>query len=89
MSEPESPGKSGPGAARYAGLGLQLAASIILFVFLGQWLDKRTGWGPLFTILGAFIGFGGFMWSLIRQLNREAEEHPGGQKRPPGDRTDA
>lgn len=55
---------------RYAGLGVQLAASILVFVFLGQWLDRKAGTGGLFTILGAFLGFGGTMWSLIRSLNR-------------------
>ncbi|HEU5050801.1 MAG TPA: AtpZ/AtpI family protein [Gemmatimonadales bacterium] len=55
---------------RYAGLGVQLAASVVLFVLGGQWLDGKLGTGALFTILGAFIGFGGTMWSLIRQLNR-------------------
>jgi F0F1-type ATP synthase assembly protein I len=55
---------------RYAGLGVQLAASILVFVFLGQWLDRKAGTGGLFTILGAFLGFGGTMYALIRSLNR-------------------
>lgn len=59
---------------RYAGLGIQLAAAILLFVFVGQWLDKRLSTGGLFTILGAFLGFGGTMWSLVRRLNRENED---------------
>ena len=59
---------------RYAGLGVQLAASIMLFVFVGQWADRQLGTGALFTILGAFLGFGGTMWSLIRQLNRSHDE---------------
>jgi len=53
---------------RFAGLGVQLAASILLFVFAGQWLDRRLGTEGLFTILGAFLGFGGTMWSLVRAL---------------------
>ena len=56
---------------RFAGLGVQLAASILVFVFIGQWADRRAGTGGLFTILGAFLGFGGTMWGLIRALNRE------------------
>ena len=55
---------------RHAGLGVQLAASILVFVFLGQWLDRKAGTGGLFTILGAFLGFGGTMYALIRSLNR-------------------
>ena len=50
---------------------MQLAASILVFVFLGQWIDRKAGTEPLFTILGAFLGFGGTMWGLIRALNKE------------------
>jgi F0F1-type ATP synthase assembly protein I len=56
---------------RYAGLGVQLAASIVVFLYLGQWADRKLGTGSLLTILGVFIGFGGTMWSLIRDLNRK------------------
>ena len=59
---------------RYAGLGLQLAASITLFVFAGQWLDGRLHTEVLFTMLGAFLGFGGTMWSLIRRLKQDEED---------------
>ncbi len=55
---------------KYAGLGVQLAASILVFVFLGQWLDRKAGTSGLFTILGAFLGFGGTMYALIRSLNK-------------------
>jgi ATP synthase protein I len=55
---------------KYAGLGVQLAASILVFVFLGQWLDRKAGTNGLFTILGAFLGFGGTMYGLIRSLSK-------------------
>jgi ATP synthase protein I len=55
---------------KYAGLGVQLAASILVFVFLGRWLDRKAGTSGLFTILGAFLGFGGTMYALIRSLNK-------------------
>lgn len=59
---------------RFAGLGIQLAASILVFVYIGQWLDRRLGSGGLFTILGAFLAFGGTMWSLMRTLKRDEEK---------------
>jgi F0F1-type ATP synthase assembly protein I len=68
------PGKKPAGATKYAGLGVQLAAAIIVFVFAGQWLDRKLGTQALFTILGAFLGFGGTMWSLIRRLNKDNKE---------------
>lgn len=55
---------------RYAGLGIQLAATLLIFVALGMWLDKKAGTGALFTMLGALLGFGGTLYSLIRQLSK-------------------
>jgi F0F1-type ATP synthase assembly protein I len=74
VTEPGLPGKKPAGATKYAGLGVQLAAAIIVFVFAGQWLDRKLGTQALFTILGAFLGFGGTMWSLIRRLNKDNKE---------------
>ena len=56
---------------RYAGLGVQLAVSILVFVLAGQWLDKRLGNTGMVTIAAAFLGFGGTMYSLIRALTRK------------------
>jgi hypothetical protein len=61
--------RKGPGPMRYAGLGVQLAASLLVFVLAGQWADKRFGTGGIITIAAAFLGFGGTMYWLIRQLN--------------------
>jgi ATP synthase protein I len=63
---------------RYAGLGVQLAVSLLVFVWAGQWLDKRLGDTGMVTIAAAFLGFGGTMYSLIRTLNRDAGKHDGG-----------
>ena len=56
---------------RYAGLGVQLAVSLLVFVLVGQWLDKRLGNTGIVTMVAAFVGFGGTMYSLIRTLNRQ------------------
>ncbi len=56
---------------RYAGLGIQLAVCLVVFVFVGQWADRKLGTGGIMTILAAFLGFGGTMYSLIRTLNRK------------------
>lgn len=60
-----------PGPMRYAGLGVQLAVSLLVFVLAGQWADRRLGTGGILTIAAAFLGFGGTMYWLIRQLNRK------------------
>jgi ATP synthase protein I len=59
---------------RYAGLGLQLAVSLLVFVWIGQWADRKLGTGGLLTILAALFGFGGTMFSFIRRLNQENKD---------------
>ena len=53
---------------RYAGLGLQLAATLVVFVLLGQWLDRKVGTDGVFAILLVLVGFGGNLYLLIREL---------------------
>ena len=59
-----------PGPLQYAGLGIQLAAALVLSALGGQWLDRRLGTDGVFTIAAAFLGFGATMYWLIRQLTR-------------------
>jgi hypothetical protein len=56
---------------RYAGLGIQLAVSLVVFVFIGRWADQKLGTGGILTVVAAFVGFGGTMYSLVRSLNRK------------------
>jgi F0F1-type ATP synthase assembly protein I len=71
VSDPEKAGGGGPGPAKYAGLGIQFAVTILVFVLVGQWADRKMGTGGLFTILGTFIAFGATLYSLIRNLNKD------------------
>lgn len=71
---PDSEGKRTPNATRYAGLGIQLVASVAAFAFVGQWLDRRLGTGGILLILGGLMGFGGTMWSLMRSLRQDEEK---------------
>jgi F0F1-type ATP synthase assembly protein I len=59
-----------PGPLRYAGLGIQLAATVMVCVFVGQWVDRKIGTDGIFTILAPLLGFGGVMYSLVRELSR-------------------
>ena len=70
MQAPDPGSPKGPGPARFAGLGIQLAVSLVVFVLAGQWADRKLGTGGILTIVAAFVGFGGTMYSLIRALNR-------------------
>jgi F0F1-type ATP synthase assembly protein I len=68
----ESKGKLEPrtsaSGGEYAGLGLQFAASILVFLYAGQWLDKRLGTAPWLMILGVFTGAGASFYSMYRKL---------------------
>ena len=71
MTTPDPGGRKPPGPMRYAGLGIQLAVSLVVFVLAGQWADRKLGTGGILTIAAAFLGFGGTMYSLIRSLNKK------------------
>lgn len=60
--------KSLGAAGRYAGLGIQFAASILVFLYAGQWLDRRLGSDPLFLYVGVFTGAGAAFYSMYRNL---------------------
>ena len=55
-------------AATYAGLGLQFIVGIVLFLYIGKWIDSRLGTSPAFLIAGVFLGAGGSFYSVYRKL---------------------
>ncbi|MDQ3696936.1 MAG: AtpZ/AtpI family protein [Gemmatimonadota bacterium] len=59
--------KVGTSVGAYAGLGFQFAAAIILFLFAGQWLDRRLG-TEWFAIIGMFVGAAAGFYSMYRRL---------------------
>jgi F0F1-type ATP synthase assembly protein I len=71
VKTPDPGAGKGRGPMRYAGLGVQLGVTILVFVLIGQWADRKLGTGGIVTIAAAFLGFGGTMYSLIRQLNKK------------------
>jgi F0F1-type ATP synthase assembly protein I len=71
MNDERRPGPGSNGSlpgAEFAGVGLQFAAAIILFLFIGKWIDKRAGTSGLFTLLGVFVGGGAAFWNLYRKI---------------------
>jgi len=47
-----------------------LAVTVVVCVLFGQWLDRKAGTDGIFTILAPLLGFGGVMYSLMRELSR-------------------
>jgi len=61
----------------YLTLGLQLALSVVVFFFLGRWLDDTWGTTPWLTVAGLVIGVaGGFIkfFKTALELGRRADE---------------
>jgi F0F1-type ATP synthase assembly protein I len=58
----------------YAGLGIQLGATIIAFCFLGYWLDGLFGTRPVLMLLGTFVGAAAAFYSMYRKVFPEDGE---------------
>jgi F0F1-type ATP synthase assembly protein I len=52
-------------------IGLQLAITILIFVYAGYWLDSRYGKSPLFLALGALLGMIIGFYNLIKTVESE------------------
>lgn len=55
--------------APYLGIGIQLAATIILMLVIGNWLDQKFEKKYLFTIIFAILGMASGLYNLIHTLN--------------------
>lgn len=58
----------GATGGQMAGIGLQFAVAVIVFLFLGQWLDKKFGTAPVLLIICVFAGAGAAFYSMYRKL---------------------
>jgi F0F1-type ATP synthase assembly protein I len=54
--------------APFLNLGLQMAMTIVLFVFGGWWLDKHFDTSPLWTLILTAVGIFGAFYSFIRKV---------------------
>lgn len=83
--DPKPPRTPANQAGEVLGVGLQFAGAILLFLFVGRWLDERLGTEPWLLLLGVLVGAGAGFFSLYRQLvvvprereRRRREERPG------------
>lgn len=65
-----------------AGAGLQFVGAILVFVFAGQWMDRRFGTSPLWLLVGLFLGAGGAFLSLYRRITAAQSRPPSGPSSP-------
>ena len=56
------------GIGPYVGLGMQLAITVTVMVFLGIWLDGIFNLNPVLTILFAFLGVFAGLYNFIKTV---------------------
>ena len=65
--------KSDSKAFQYSGLGIQLTVTILVFLFIGVWLDKTFNTQFIFTLILTFVGFGGGFYSFYLTVKGMSE----------------
>ena len=68
----------------YLTIGIQLAAAVVVFFFLGDWIDKRYGIAPIGKLVGISIGIvGGFIkfFKSVASLIADEERNRTSDKR--------
>ena len=65
--------------AQALSLGMNFAAGMAFFTFIGYWIDRKRGGGLAFTVGGMFMGllYGAYeAWKGVRLLNMVADAQP-------------
>jgi ATP synthase protein I len=52
----------------YLSLGLQLALTVTIMVFIGVWLDGKFNTNPILTIVFAFLGVFAGLYNFIKSV---------------------
>jgi len=73
---PAGAAPGGPSPAQFAGSGVQFVVSILLFLYIGKWLDEKFGTEPWLLMLGVFVGAGAGFYSFYRRI-MAASKHNG------------
>lgn len=68
-------------AGKYAGIGLQFAASVLLFLYAGQWLDRRFHTAPWGVLVGVLVGASAAFYSMYRRLMADLERDEEAKRR--------
>lgn len=75
--DPRAPEPALVSMARYSGYGLQLAASVGLFMAAGWWVDGKLGTTPLLAVIGALLGGAAGFYSLYLHLVKRPDRDGG------------
>lgn len=63
--------KNNSGFLKYSFLAFQMISSILVFVFLGRYIDtfKWTSF-PIFTVTGVFLGLGVSLYQVFNSIKQ-------------------
>lgn len=64
----------------FLGLGIQLAATVIVMFFIGQWLDNEWNTGPWLMILFIFLGVAAGFYQFMKIATRYGLKSDKGKK---------
>jgi ATP synthase protein I len=67
-------GKAIRAAGPLFGSGIQLAASVVIMLFIGRWLDGIFSSTPWLMIVGIFFGFGAGLYNFVRIVNKVEQD---------------
>lgn len=70
---------AGISGGEFAGVGLQFALTIVVFMFAGIWLDKRLHTSPWLVIVCVFVGAAAGFFSIYRKLMAAQRRATGGR----------
>jgi len=80
----KEPQKDYQNYASYLTLGFQLAAAVVVFYFIGSWIDKHYGIAPIGMLIGTTIGMvGGFIkfFKSVASMIADEEQNRMSKKR--------
>lgn len=74
-TRPEDPSRPDPAprqalssGAEFAGVGLQMGATLGLSAWFGYWLDGKLGTRPWLTLVMVFVGASAAFYSIYRKV---------------------
>jgi len=53
---------------KYSGLGIQMAVSVILCLYIGKWIGLKYGNEILGSLIGIFFGLFASTYNLIKEI---------------------
>lgn len=53
------------------GLGLQFVVTVLICLFLGQWLDRKLGTSPWLMLAGMLVGSSIGIWTMFRVARQQ------------------